>query len=226
LARETASDGPTENATTMKAQRLFLLGASGGTGQHMVSQALQQGRDVTAFVRNPGKLTARHDRLVVIGWSSGDGAEQVADQMRGHDAVISTLGVAAFKSGGLIERSARVIVPAMERAGVCRLVFTSAFGVVASHRLPFVPRTMQRLLLGEVYADKAAGEALIRSSALDWTLVYPSMLTTGPRTGRYRVGEHLELRGLPRLSRADLADFLLTQADDAANVRKGVLVSY
>jgi putative NADH-flavin reductase len=209
----------------VKAQRLFLLGATGGTGQHLVSQALQQGRDVTAFVRNPGKLT-RHDRLVVIGWSSGDGPEQVADQMRGHDAVISTLGVRAFKSGGLIERSARLLVPAMERAGVRRLVFTSAFGVLASHQLPFVPRTMQRLLLGEVYADKAAGEALIRASGLDWTLVYPSMLTTGPKTGKYRVGEQLELRGLPKLSRADLADALLAQVDDATSVRKGVLVSY
>ena len=210
----------------MKAQRLFLLGATGGTGQHVVSQALEQGRRVTAFVRNPGKLTAGHERLLVVGWSSGDTAEQMADQLRGHDAVISTLGVPAFKSGGLIERSARLLVPAMERAGVRRLVFTSAFGVLETHELPFVPRTMQRLLLGEVYADKAAGETIIRSSRLDWTLVYPSMLTTGPRTGSYRVGEQLELRGLPRLSRADLADFLLTQVDDATNVKKGVLVSY
>ena len=210
----------------MTPKRLFLLGATGGTGQHLVAQALQQGHGVTAFVRDPGKLTIRHDRLQVVGWSSGDGAEQVAGQLRGHDVVISTLGVPAFKAGGLIERSVRLLIPAMERAGVRRLVFTSAFGVPDSHELPFVPKTMQRLLLGEVYADKAAGDALIRASRLDWTIVYPSMLTKGPRTGRYRVGERIELRGLPKLSRADLADFLLTQVSDTANVGKGVLVSY
>jgi len=207
------------------ARNLFVLGATGRTGQHLVSQALEQGHTVTAFVRDPARLKVAHERLQVSGWSSADNAAQVGDLMRGHDAVISTLGVPAFKSGGFIERSVRTLVPAMERAGVRRLIFASAFGVLDSHDLPFVPRTMQRLLLGDVYADKAAGEAIIRASRLDWTLVYPSMLSSGPRTGRYRVGERLALRGLPKISRADLAEFLLTQVDDATNVRKGVLVT-
>jgi putative NADH-flavin reductase len=62
-------------------------------------------------------------------------------------------------------------------------------------------------------------------NGLDWTLVYPVTLTNGPRTGRYRAGERLVLHGLPRISRADVADFLLTQVDDVRYLRKGVLVS-
>jgi putative NADH-flavin reductase len=82
------------------------------------------------------------------------------------------------------------------------------------------------VLLRDLYADKAAGEEVLRRSDLDWTLVYPVTLVDGPRTGAYRVGEHLALRGVPRISRSDIADFLLTQVDDATYSRKGVLVSH
>jgi len=56
-------------------------------------------------------------------------------------------------------------------------------------------------------------------------LVYPVTLTNGPKTGRYRVGEHLALHGVPRVSRADVAHFILTQIGDRAYFRKGVLIS-
>jgi putative NADH-flavin reductase len=62
-------------------------------------------------------------------------------------------------------------------------------------------------------------------SDLDWTLVYPVTLTKGPRTSRYRVGERLALGGFPRVSRADVADFLLSQMGDSTYLRKGVLIS-
>ena len=66
----------------------------------------------------------------------------------------------------------------------------------------------------------------MRRSGLDWTLVYPVLLTNGPRTGQYRVGERLELRGMPRISRADVAEFILTQLASATYLRKVALISY
>ena len=66
---------------------------------------------------------------------------------------------------------------------------------------------------------------ILMASTLDWTIVHPTMLTNGPRTERYRAGEHLPLRGIPRISRADTADFLLSQLDDRTYVRKIVVVS-
>jgi putative NADH-flavin reductase len=81
------------------------------------------------------------------------------------------------------------------------------------------------VFLHDLYADKELGERTLRRSPLDWTLVYPTMLTSGPRTGRSRAGERLALRGLPRISRADVAAFLLAQLDDRTYVRKGVLLS-
>jgi putative NADH-flavin reductase len=114
----------------------------------------------------------------------------------------------------------------MQSGGVRRLIVVSAFGVGETLRdAPLLPRIVMRLLLRDLFADKEAGEKVVRQSALDWTLLYPVTLTNGPRTGRYKSGERLSLHGFPRISRADVADFALAQVDDRTYVRKVVLLS-
>jgi putative NADH-flavin reductase len=203
-----------------------VLGATGGTGQQLVAQALQQGHLVTALVRDPQRLAIASDRLRIL-TGSVDAGEALATAVRGQDVVISALGVGkSFKSGGLIARSMPCIVREMDAQGIRRLIFTSAFGVGETHRdVPLIPRIFIRLLLQDVYRDKEAGEEQLRLSDLDWTLVYPAGLVDGPMTRRYRVGERLPLRGFPRISRSDVAAFLLSQIDDPTYVRRGVLIS-
>jgi uncharacterized protein YbjT (DUF2867 family) len=141
--------------------------------------------------------------------------------------VISALGTGkSLQSGNLITRAAPRIVDAMRRHGVRRLVFTSAFGIGATRRdTPRLPRLFIATLLRDIYADKERGEQAILASDLDWTIVYPVGLTDGPRTGRYRVGEHLALHGFPTIPRADVAEFLLRQLEDRSFLRKGVLIA-
>jgi len=208
--------------------KILVLGATGGTGMQVVTQALQQGHEVTAFVRNPQRLAANSERLRVIGGDVTHAGPALAEAVRGQDVVISTLGRgSSFKPEGLMATSVPAIVRAMESEGVRRLVFTSAYGVGVTRRdLPLMPRILIGMLLRDIYADKEAGESDLLRSALDWTIAYPATLTNGPRKGQYRVGERLALSGLPTLSRADLADFLLAQARDRSHVRKGVLVAY
>jgi uncharacterized protein YbjT (DUF2867 family) len=206
-------------------RRLLILGATGGTGRELVEQALAAGHEVTAFVRDPSKLPPGRVRSV-----AGDIVRDSAtldDATRGQDAVISALGVGkSFQPAGLIAHAAPKMVRAMERAGVRRLIFTSAFGVGPTWPdTPFLPRLFIRTLLRQVYADKAAGEAAIVGSALDWTIVYPAGLTNGPRTGRARVAEHLPLHGFPTVSRSDVAAVVLRLIDDSATVRKSLLVA-
>jgi putative NADH-flavin reductase len=209
-------------------RRILVLGATGGTGRQVVNQALAQGHEVTAFIRRPERLPSQWaERLrVVVGDVTGD-TEPLAEAARNQEAVISALGTGkSLRSGGLITRSMPNIILAMEWHSVARLIFTSAFGVGSTWSdVPIVPRVLERLFLRDIYADKERGEEILRRSELDWTLVYPVALTNGPRTGRYRVGERLSLRGLPMISRADLADFMLTQIEDRKYVRKGVLIS-
>jgi putative NADH-flavin reductase len=66
----------------------------------------------------------------------------------------------------------------------------------------------------------------VRQCGLDWTIVHPVLLTNGPLTRRYRAGERLELRGVPRISRADTARFLLIEAENGGFVKKVVTLSY
>lgn len=207
--------------------KVLVLGATGGTGQHVVAQAARRGFQVTAFVRDAARLRGESERLRVhVGDITGDEAV-LASAMDGQDAVISVLGVGkSFKSGGVIEQAAPRILRSMEAAGVRRLVFTSAFGVGETRRdVPTIPRLFMRTLLRDIYRDKEAGERALRSSLFDWTIVYPAGLVDRPGTGQYRVGERLALRGFPTISRADLAGFLLDQVNDVTYVRKGVLVS-
>jgi uncharacterized protein YbjT (DUF2867 family) len=211
----------------MDSKRILVIGATGGTGQRVVAQALKAGHRLTALVRNPQGLAVTSDRLRVL---TGDVVRDDAvleEAVRGQDVVISTLGVGkSFKPGGLIARSAPRIVNAMESQGVRRLMFVSAFGVGGTYRdVPFVPRLFIRLLLKDIYHDKNAGEEAIRRSGLDWTIVYPTGLTDAPGNGRYRVGERLALRGFPRIPRADVATFIVQDIDSAAYLRKGVLIS-
>jgi putative NADH-flavin reductase len=213
----------------MSAKRILVLGATGGTGRQVVSQALEMGHHVTAFVRSRERLSAEAERLRVVVGNVVNGAASLDAAVRDQDVVISALGVGnSLKANGLIAQSIPAIVRAMKSEGVRRLIFTSAYGAGETIRdLPLVPRLMIRYVLKDLYSDKNIGEAELQRAAhdLDWTLVYPVTLTNGPRTGRYRAGERLRLRGVPRISRADVATFLLSQVEDATYVRRGVLVS-
>ena len=206
---------------------IFLLGATGGTGRQVLSQGIARGHAVTALVRDPPRSGARLGPARVLRGDLLDDSVDLASAMRGHDAVVSTLGVGkSFRPNGLVRRAAPKIVRAMESAGVRRFVMLSAFGVGATMRdVPPLPRLFISLLLRDVYADKKAGEETIRASSLDWTIVHAVLLTDGPATGRFRAAERMTLSGFPRISRADVADFLLTAVENRSFPRQDVLLA-
>jgi putative NADH-flavin reductase len=208
-------------------KNVLIIGATGGTGQSLVEQALHAGYEVTAFVRNPDKIE-RHDRLRVVAGDAASGAPSLNQAIRGQDAVLSALGRGqTFKSDGLMRRSVPHILAAMQEHHVRRLVFTSALGVAETQqKVPLLMRLFHRLLLGDIFADKAAGEALVRRSGLDWTIVHPAAMTNGPLTQNYRSGERLALKGWPTISRADTAHFLLSQLDDRSYIGRVVTLAY
>ena len=207
--------------------KLLILGATRGVGQQVLAQALEAGHDVTAFARSSDTLPA-HTRLRLVSGDVTDGSALLSETMRGQDVVVSALGKGpTLKSERLVERSVPPILATMQAQGVRRLIFTSAMGVGETlHDVPLFSRLMIRFLLKDIYADKNVGEAPIHRSDLDWTLVQPAQLTDGPLTQRYRAGERLTLRGMPKISRADTAHFILGQLNDPTYRRKVVTIAY
>jgi len=205
---------------------LMLLGATGGTGRHLVTQALEAGHHVTALARNRTAVSTQHPHLRIVEGEVTTG-HGLADAIRGQDAVISAIGRGqSFKSHQLIQRSVPALLKAMEASGVRRLIFTSALGVGESFKdAPLPAKLFFLTLLRDIYADKLVGEDLIRRSGLDWTIVQPTKLTDGPLTGKYRSGERVPLRGMASISRADTAHFLLTQLADRNSIGKTLVVS-
>jgi putative NADH-flavin reductase len=209
--------------------RITVFGASGATGRHLINQALAQGHHVTAFVRNASRLSARSEQLTVV---VGDVAEAavVASAVEGRHGVLCALGAASplRRDLSLVE-GVRHIVSNMERRGVRRLVYLSFLGVPEGrHQLSLVGRYLVApLVLRNVVADHAAKEQIIRRSTLEWVIVRPPRLTNGVRRKGYRSGVDICARSvIPRISRADLAEFMLRQLSETTYVRKAPAVMY
>ncbi|MFF3332895.1 NAD(P)-dependent oxidoreductase [Streptomyces sp. NPDC002888] len=189
--------------------KLLILGATGPTGRHVVDLALRSGDSVTAFVRNPAALGDLADRVAPV---TGDATStrDVSAAAVGQDAVISALGAGtSLRANGLFTRASAAVIGATAEAGVSRLVWLSSFGV--GHTFDWSSgrqKLIYRTLLRSLYADKVIADERIRSSGLDWTVVYPTRLTHGPARGAFRADDRLPMKGNPTISRADVAAFM------------------
>lgn len=202
--------------------RLLVFGASGATGRQVVTQGLERGHTITAFVRTPGKLAAAHPQLKIVQGTVGDEAA-VSNAIKDQDAVVSTLGVGTpLRHDPVVIAGVRYILRAMEHWGVRRLIYMSFIGVNDSRAAAgFIVRYVARWPLRNEIHDHEVKEGLVMNSALDWTIVRAPTLSNGPRTGNYRTGTDIIAQSaLPTLSRADVADCILHELENNAFVRK------
>ena len=208
--------------------KLLIFGASGGTGRELLKQALDQNHQVVAFVRDPAKINEfQSPNLQVI---CGDVLDSTATEsaVNGQDGVFCTIGTGASRST-LREEGTQNIVKAMEKTGTRRLICQSSLGVGDSRaNLPFITRyIIVGIFLRHAFADHEKQEAVVKNSALDWTIVRPPHLIDGPKTGVYRHGFPITNKRIKgRISRADVADFMLKQLNDDRYLHQTPGVSY
>lgn len=198
---------------------LTLLGAAGATGVPLVEQALADGHHVTALVRSRQKLSITNPNLDVVEGDATDRAA-VSQAMNGADAVISVLGA----RGPVIAEATRAIVAVANQEGPERIVMLSSFAV-ARDRLTPISKLVTRMAMGSQIRDKAAGEDVLRASGLDWTIVYAAKLTNGPRTEPRVVPETRKVGMVQKISRANVASFLLQAATDDLYSRRSVVIT-
>ncbi|MGC5014332.1 NAD(P)-dependent oxidoreductase [Streptosporangium sp. DT93] len=212
--------------------KLTVCGATGGTGQEVVRQALEAGHEVTAVVRDPARLPDGLTGARVVTADMTD-PRALRPAVEGRDAVISGLGPRdrAQARAGVAAPVTRVILAAMAECGVRRLVAVSASPLGTSPPGdPFLDRRILapviRAFLRDVYADLGAMEKAIAASDTDWTVMRPPRLLNGPATGRYRLAVGAGLAAGRTIARSDLAHAMLAVLDDPATVRRTVGIAY
>jgi putative NADH-flavin reductase len=208
--------------------RLLIVGSTGGTGRELVDQALAHGHQVTALARTPEKLKVKHRDLQIM---QGDVTDwrSVEQAVAGQDAVLCALGTRVLRKNTIQSEGTSSIILAMERHGVRRLVLESSLDVGDSRGQLgfFFAHVIRGFLLRNVFADKELQEKLVIDSQLEWIIVRPAFLTNGPHTGKYRAAFPPSDRTISRkISRADVADFMIKQATDNTYLRKTPGLSY
>jgi putative NADH-flavin reductase len=202
--------------------RVLIVGATGGTGRQLVEQALERGHIVTALARDPSALRVEHPRLRVM---QGDVLDypSVEAAVRGQEVVISALGHKRFfQPTRILSEGARNLLLAMETQGVPRLVCETALGIGDSAGRMGLGYTFFVIpfILPFYFWDKARQERLIAASRVNWIIVRPGVLTNGARRGRHRHGRNIgSFLSTARISRADVADFMLNQMTDNTYLR-------
>src|SRR6056297_1800395 len=206
--------------------QVTIFGATGSVGKHLVNEALEAGNGVTAVVRDQSKLAVQHANLRVIVADVMIDDERLRGAVSGSDAVIIALGDGM--RGSVRAVGTRHIIAAMKKVGVSRLICQSTLGAGESFaNLNWLWRFIFRVPLRRAMADHLAQEQHVRDSGLDWTIVRPAAFTDGEKTEQYRHGFPAKAEGLTlKISRADVADFMIRQLRSIDYLRKTPALSY
>ena len=182
------------------------------------------GHEVTAFVHKADKYDTSNVRVV-----EGDATDEAAVEKAviGQDAVLDTIGgKTPYKETTLEASAAKTIIKAMQQNKVRRLVVTSSIGEGESiaNATIFVRLLVVTFLRGST-KDKAAMVSAIKSSGLDWTVLRPAVLTDDPATGNVRVFDTETGEKAHKITRADLAAFMLAQLSSDQYLHRAVTIA-
>ena len=208
--------------------KITLLGATGGLGKEILKQGLKLGYSIDALVRSPSKVETKHEQLEVIRADViKDSCDRLAEILTGSDAVISSLGTGmSLGITKLYSEGTTNVISAMQQAEIPRLVAVSSSGTDPTTEEPWWYLWLVRRLLVNVYVDQAKMEERIANTKnLQWVVVRPSQLTNGEKK-QYRVRLNHNPHGGYKISRADVADFMLKQLKDDTYLSKFPALAY
>lgn len=203
-----------EPAPSSRTLDLLVLGARRGIGAEVMKAGIEAGHRMTGFSRIPSARFADS-----ASYRQGDvrNPDDLKAAVAGQDAVIWTVGTGITRDEvTLFSDGTRKLIDAMKLHGVRKLVAVTGIGAgnTKGHGGFSYDHIINPLFLRTIYEDKDRQEELIRASGLEWLIVRPGFLTNGPRTGDYRVITDLQGVRSGKLSRADVADFILRELTD------------
>lgn len=208
--------------------KIVIFGASGRTGQHLLTQALESGHTVTACARTPGKISTNHDRLRIM-QNDIHHPSEVELAVQGQDVVLCALGMNKGEPATALADGTRNIIQAMQKHGVRRIINVSAAGFSGERADFFVGKLLfwffNRYLKKLFEAMRRQHQVLVQSN-VEWIAVRPVLLDEGPRKGNYRV----VVEGIPskgyRINTGDVAEFMLKNLEANEYLLKTPSIAY
>jgi putative NADH-flavin reductase len=210
-------------------KKIIVFGATGGTGKQVVEQALQAGNQVTVVVRNPDAFLISHPNLTII---KGDVfvPKSFEEAIIGKDAVVSCLGIQKNVPTTVYSEGVKNITEAMQKYGVHRIICLSAGAVEVSPKstwfMQFVIKNILQRFFKYLYADMLIMESMLKMTDLNWTIIRPPWLRDSKPTGKYRIAINAHLSKPTKLSRADLADYIIHHLIDDVTFKSTIEISY
>lgn len=197
--------------------RIAVIGATGRTGRHVVTQAAHRGHLVTGVARRPEAVVVEHRNVNVVG---GDVLEResLVAALAGCHAVVFAVGVGSSRAPTVVySEGIRNLVGAMSTNTISRLAVVSAAPVAPRTEQPFLERRLVMPILdrffGATYADMRRMEAILGDSRAEWVSLRPPRLVDKSPTGAYRIDANAPLPRAYSLRCADLATALLDVLD-------------
>ena len=204
---------------------IFILGATGRVGGHIVSHALHNNHHVKALVRMPEKLQVKKGNLTII---QGDVLNKydILTAISGTDVVISALNTDGTNT---LSESMPLIMEAMEHEGIKRIITVGTAGILQSRTSPHLLRYQSSE--SKRNSTRAAQEHHkmydhLKRSTYDWTIVCPTYLPDGERVGKYRVERDFLPEGGVQISVPDTAEFTYQQINSYDYIKSRVGIAY
>jgi putative NADH-flavin reductase len=216
---------------------IAIFGASGATGTLLTQRCLAARYSVAALLRTPEKFPMR-DHVHVIQGSAFD-LSSVRHTIEGADVVLSALGAhSPLRNENVLPRAVPLIVEAMQQTAsqpkpVRRIIVLGSAGALPDSldkqpawRRWIVQNIVYNTFLKWPVFEQISQYATLSHSGLNWTMVMPTMLINASARGAYRIDGDALPRNGSRISRADVADFMMQQIDNPQWIRKGVYIAW
>ena len=206
---------------------IAIIGASAGIGLQTVIRGLNRNHSITSLSRSEIEIEEKKSLKMILGDATNKA--DLLNSIQNADAIIVTLGTSKdMKSTTLFSDFAKLIVEMhIENKIEIPLIFVTGFGAGESKNyVPWLVKMFLKYLLKDVYADKTKMEEIITNSDMNWTVVRPGRLLEKGLTEKYRI-ENTLFKGINigGINRADVADFLIKQAEKQTELKKYIAIS-
>lgn len=206
---------------------LIIFGATGGTGKELIRQSLEMGHSVSVFVHKNIDSLGDLASKVMIFYGDVKNYNEVNSAIKGADVVLVALGTIPGKNDSMLSNGTKNIVKSMIENNVKRIIVETGAALVDDKKsLPAIWRlTSSMPLMKTMFDDKRLQEDAVINSGLDWFIVRPVNLTNGEQTNDYIISESIKKGMTFKISRSDVASFMLQHAISDEWIHRPAVIS-